>query len=84
MSNRSCEDCKWDTHNSKRERMIQCGQGHARTFQKTIEECHAWKEREECWCIKVKNKMVFKGIEGGGFEINPSKAVYCPICGKHL
>ena len=35
-----------------------------------------------CWCEKVKNRMIFKGLDGGGFEINPSKAIYCPICGR--
>jgi len=84
MSNRSCEDCKWDRLNLQEERMIQCGQGHVRTFKKVVEDCHAWEKKEKCWCVEVKNRMVFKGIGGGGFEINPSKANYCPVCGKHL
>ena len=84
MSQRSCKDCKWDRLNPEGKRMIQCGQGHARTFEKVIENCHAWEEKSNCWCIKVKNKMIFKGLGGGRFEINPSKAIYCPICGKKL
>ncbi len=82
---KDCESCKWDVKSeSQNLRMIQCGQGHARTFQKTIEECHAWKEKEKCWCEKVKNRMVFKGLDGGGFEINPSKVAFCPWCSRKL
>jgi len=41
-------------------------------------------EQRKCWCETVKKPMIFKGLEGGGFEINPSRAVFCPICGRKL
>lgn len=84
--NMVCGNCKWDKLNSQGQRMIQCGQGHARTFQKTIENCHAWKEKpkEKCWCEfdpDVRHGRLWIGI-----DINytfPSWK-FCPICGRKL
>jgi len=74
MSNRSCEDCKWDKLNPQGLRLIQCGQGHARTRQEIIEDCHAWEgNKEKCWC-EIDNMDVWKY----------RKWNYCPKCGKKL
>ena len=43
-------------------------------------ECH----HEPCWCERVKNRWIIKGDEWEGFEINPSKAAFCPDCGRKL
>jgi hypothetical protein len=55
MSNRSCEDCKWD-----KKGMI-CLQGHVRGIKCKIadgyvplEDCHAWEEKVKCWCEKIR------------------------------
>ena len=44
-------------------------------------ECH----HEPCWCeIIPERRMIFKSDGMGGFEINPSKAAFCPDCGRKL
>ena len=91
MSNRSCEDCKWNRLNPQGQKMIQCGQGHARTFQTTIEDCHAWKEKEKCWCEADGQKRlqlhdyVRNQYGDGNYQMrSTTTAKYCPICGKKL
>lgn len=71
--NMICENCKWNKLNPQGQRMIQCSQGHVRTFLKTIENCHAWKEKEICWC----NRLAF--VSG-----MPAYWKYCPYCGRKL
>jgi len=88
MSKRSCEDCKWDRLNQEGKRMIQCGQGHARTFEKVIENCHAWEKKEKCWCeLKNPQSPLWKYLPGYPDKKNtalPMEINFCPECGKRL
>jgi len=89
MSQRSCEDCRWDVKSESHGlRMIQCGQGHARTFQKIITDCHAWEEKPKCWWCD--DWLAFTK-ESKGFPIYEvmkkliglnAEAPECPICGR--
>ena len=77
MSQRSCEDCRWDVKSESHGlRMIQCGQGHARTFQKIITDCHAWEGGPKCWC-EIPDHV--RNNAHDGYFIK-----YCPECGKKL
>ena len=70
---KGCETCKFDRLNPQGQRMIQCDQGHARTFQKIINNCHAWEKKEKCWC-EIDNMDVWRY----------RKWNYCPKCGRKI
>ena len=88
---KDCESCKWDVKSeSQNLRMIQCGQGHARTFQKIIKDCHAWGEKkEECrWCDEWRKlNITWHGTpfwKTLNYLINASDTPIgeCPCCSK--
>ena len=87
-----CIMCKWDKFNSQGQRMIQCGQGHARTFQKIIEDCHAWEEKEKCWCesplgykrLQLHDYIVDQDGLGHYQMRSPENAEFCPRCSRFL
>jgi len=82
---RDCLSCKWDALNQhlQGQRMIQCKQGHIRTFQKIIEDCHAWEVKKTCWCELSNHSASVQGYNGDG-PLKYFKPIFCPQCGKKL
>jgi len=82
MSEENCLSCEWDKLNPQGQRMIQCEQGHARTFQKIIENCHAWKEKGVCWCMGNKKELFI--IPYSLESLTKIETNFCPVCGRRL
>ena len=87
MNKKDCLNCKWDKLNPQGQRMIQCDQGHVRPFQKIIDNCHAWEEKERCWCdypVAERNNWNVS-IRGPDGLPNPVWSfTFCPVCGRSL
>ena len=85
---KNCQNCQWDKLNPQGQKMIQCGQGHIRTFQKIIENCHAWEEKKKCWCEypqERRNNMIVSVRDMIGVGPYPFwDIIYCPACGKEI
>jgi hypothetical protein len=86
MSNRSCEDCRWNRLNPQGQRMIQCGQGHVRTFPTTIEDCHAWEREKLCWCqMAGERRLQLHDFDFGVYSMrSPEIPKFCPTCGQKI
>jgi len=90
MSNRSCEDCKFE-----KDGMI-CLQGHVRKTKYEnlnavghidLEDCHAWGEKLKCWCEYSKERRNNWNVSIIGKDGLPTPVwdiIYCPVCGGKL
>jgi len=62
-------------------RRTHCEQGHHRTIGGVIQDCHAWVEKNHCWCENTQTLTEWLG------SLSPQhkyQIKYCPTCGKHL
>ncbi len=89
MSNRSCEDCKFE-----KDGMI-CKQGHVRRIKYEnlnvvghipLEDCHAWGEKSKCWCSWCSQTFpsTFCSWADEMYFKYAFKVQFCPVCGRLL
>lgn len=85
---RNCETCKWDSN-------IRCNQGHFREWAGhwiPLENCHAWKPKDQCWCEQptVDKRLqlhdyILDQWGLGHYQMRTTEnAKFCPRCGKKL
>jgi len=75
---KSCQNCRWDRLNSQNQKMISCEQGHIRTFQGIIKDCHAWGEKKILAC-----KLINPQGQCQDWELKIQKN-WCKECINHI